>query len=274
MILGVDVGGTFLRYELRKNGVVVQTDSIKSLEIGLSAYVENILEQYKEIKEIYISFAGQVKDGVILASPNVKIDNFNIKAYFEEKYHVEFFIENDLNCAVLAEANYLKSSDVAALYVGSGLGLGVLSNGQLIRGSGSIATELGHIPYKEAPFKCGCGKSNCLELFVSGVALDKWKNFEKIDKTYLLNDLKGSNIYKEFIEALLHGVAITITLFNPEILVLGGGIIQSNPELHDIVIKSIEKYAMPISLKNIEIKNTKLTNASLEGAFLLKEYHV
>lgn len=274
MTLGIDIGGTYLRYEIREASLLQKKDSIKSSVVILKDYIENILQNEKNIKDICISFAGQVKDGVILASPNIKIEKFDIKAYFEEKYSVNLFIENDLNCAVLAEANYFKSADIAALYIGSGLGLGVLSASKLVKGAQSMATELGHIPYKNSPFTCGCGKDNCLELFASGVALDKWKEYYKMDAKYTLKELQSHELYEIFVESLLYAAGTTITLFNPEILVLGGGIMQNNPYLQEIILSKIEAYAMPITLKNIKIINTQLNNASLEGAFLLKEYHV
>jgi len=280
MILGIDAGGTYLRYELRSEKSTVKSSSVKSSEIGLSEYIEDILKEEKDISTVYISYAGQVRNGVIVSSPNIVVDNHNIREYFKNKYDVKLFIENDLNCAVLAEARGSKSSDICALYLGTGLGLGVLSSSTLIRGSSSIATEIGHIPYKESPFRCGCGKSNCIELFASGVALDNWKAYYGIDNSLSLKELKNSknederNIYDEFEKALLYAVGTTITLFNPEVLILGGGIINSNNSILEIVSSKIKDYAMPIALQNITIKNTQIQNASLEGAFLLKDCHV
>jgi len=277
MILGIDAGGTYLRYEIRKNHKIVKASSVKSSEIGLSQYIENILQKEREIKDICISYAGQVKDGVIVSSPNIKVDRTNIQEYFQKKWHVNLFIQNDLNCAVLAEAEYNKSSNICALYVGTGVGLGVLSSANLIEGSSGVATELGHIPYKDAPFSCGCGKRNCIELFASGSGIAKWKSYYDIDKSLTLQELKDSKnenekkIYEEFVKALLYAAGTAITLFNPEVLVLGGGIMLSNSELREIIISNIHEYAMSISLKKIKIKNSKIQNASLEGVFLLKD---
>jgi len=184
---------------------------------------------------------------------------------------VEFFIQNDLNCAVLAEAEYFKSDDVCAIYVGTGLGLGVISSSKLIIGSDGVATELGHIPYKDTPFVCGCGKKNCIELFSSGIALSHWKKYFSLDENLTLKELKemDSEVYVEFEKALLHAVATTITLFNPEVLVFGGGIIQSNPDLITIIRLKIKEYVMENSLKKLKIEQTKIDNAPLKGAFLL-----
>jgi glucokinase len=174
----------------------------------------------------------------------------------------------------LAEGKFFDSKDICAIYVGTGLGLGVLSSSLLISGFESMATELGHIPYKVAPFKCGCGKSNCIELFASGSAIEKWKEYYNLDKSLTIKELRNTQIYDEFIEALLHATGTAISLFNPEILVFGGGVMNNNKDIIEIVIARIHEYALPIALKNIQIKNTTIDNASLEGAFLLKDYNV
>jgi len=273
MTLAIDAGGTYLRAELYQADKLKNSFKEKTINIDLIKWIELILAQYKDIKTICVSFAGQVKDGVILGAPNINIDELNIKRYFEDKFDVEFFIQNDLNCAVLAEANYFNSGDVCAIYVGTGLGLGVVSSSKLISGATGVATELGHIPYKESPFLCGCGKKNCIELFSSGSALIRWKNYYGLDEDLTLQELKDmkSEIYKEFEKALLHAMATTITIFNPEILVLGGGIILNNPDLLETINVKIKGYAMPIALEKLLIQQTKLENAPIKGALLLKD---
>ncbi len=90
---------------------------------------------------------------------------------------MEFRIENDLNSAVLAERLYWKSDNIIAIYIGTGIGAGIISNGILIKGNLGFAGEIGHIPFKKAPFNCGCGKDNCIELFCSGGAILKWADY-------------------------------------------------------------------------------------------------
>lgn len=273
MILAIDAGGTHLRTEIYQDKKLLKSLSAKTSENPLSLWIESILKEHENIKTISISYAGQVKDGVILSAPNITIDKHDIKSYFEEKYNVEFFIQNDLNCAVLAESLYFKTQDICAIYVGTGLGLGVISGSNIITGSRGVATELGHIPYKETPFRCGCGKNNCIELYASGNALGMWKNYHGLDDSLTLKDLKNNTqtkaIYQEFEEALLHGVACAITLFNPKIVVLGGGIINENNELSDIISTRISKFVMPAALDGVTIVSTKLKNGSLQGALML-----
>ena len=277
MILVVDAGGTYFRAEIYLRNILQKALHVSASEIGLSAWIESVLQENRRIKIICISYAGQVKDGVILASPNIKIDIYKIKSHFETKFGVKLFIENDLNCAVLAEAEYFQSSDICAVYVGTGLGLGVVSSSVLIRGSGSTATELGHIPYKKTPLKCGCSRDNCIELFASGLGIQKWKKYYNLSDELTLSELKNSqnrvqrDVYEEFIEALLFALGTVITLFNPKIVVFGGGVIAKNNELCEIISSKISGYALNEALKEIEIVNTKIQNASLAGAFLLKD---
>jgi len=276
MKLGIDIGGTYLRYELRVDAKTVEKASLKSTEIGLCHFLEIFLQKEKRVTTVFISYAGQIKEGVILAAPNIKIDKHEIKAYIEAKYSVKLFIENDLGCAVLAEARAYNTKNICAVYVGTGLGLGVVTSAGLLRGNDNIATELGHIPYKNTPFRCNCGKHNCIELFCSGSGLLRWKEYYKLKSALSLEQLhqsendKAQEIYNEFIEAFLHAVGTTITLFNPKVLVLGGGLIMNNRYLEKVVGEKIGAYAMPLALQNIKIAISNLEDASLEGAFLLK----
>ena len=279
MTLGIDIGGTYLRYEIREGKTPLRQGILKSAEIGLCAFIEKMLHREKTIQRIAVSYAGQVYEGSVLSAPNMTVDKTDIKAYIEAHYAVELLIENDLNCAVIAEANYFGCVTIAALFVGTGLGLGVMDSGRLIRGKEGMATELGHMPYQESPFLCGCGKNNCIELYCSGSGLLRWKNYYGLDSAWTLEALQQSSqseaqkIYEAFYEALLHAAGTAVTLFNPKLLVLGGGI-GKNEALRLKIEEKLKAYALPLGVKNLRIVLSKLENASLEGAFLLKEYHV
>lgn len=277
MNLAIDAGGTNLRaaiYESDNNPIYIKE---KSEKIGLAAFIEKILISHKNIETIGISYAGQVKEGIIIDAPNIKVDVADIKKYFKTKYNIPLYIENDLTCAVIAEAKELKSKNVCALYVGTGLGLGVIDDGNIIKGSTNLACEIGHMPYKKAPFKCGCGRDNCIENFVSGTGITKWINYYNLTCKPTLETLKNDinpdskKILKEFEEALFYAVGTTITLFNPEILVLGGGIIEANPYLYSKIVSNIGNFALKPTLKSCKIVKTGLSNAPLIGASLLKD---
>lgn len=277
MKLCIDAGGTYFRYALYEGAQELDSGSEKCNGIGFIPWVEKLLQRYKEVKTIAVGYAGQIKEGKILGAPNIEVKEPNIKNYFQSRYGVEFLIQNDLSCAVLAEAKYFQTEEICALYVGSGLGLGVVTNGSLLEGYNALAGELGHIPYKKAPFLCGCGKDNCIELFASGSGLTKFKRYFQIDEALTLQELRDSvltehkELYREFEEALLDAVGVVITLFNPEVLVLGGGIIADDETVFETVLARYKEFSMPKSTQGLRIVKTKLQNAVLQGASLLKE---
>ena len=250
MNLAVDIGGTYLRYDIK--GV----KKIEIKNINIEEFLKDLIKKYN-IKKIAISFAGQVYNGKILSSPNAQ--KFNPK-----NLGIPYILENDLNCAALAESRYFNKKYLVAVYSGTGIGSGIIENGKIIRGYKNLAGEIGHIPYKKAPFKCGCGKDNCLELFASGSGIKKWAK-----KLNCQEDLKTTckKIRENYEKALIFGVAVALTLFNPEMLVLGGGVIKNNPYLVETVKENIKNYAPSFAVSKIVL--SEIEDASLEGAKLL-----
>jgi glucokinase len=271
--LFIDIGGTHLRSEVCNDDEVFR-ESLSSSEMGLLEYIDKQMVLHPQIDFIGISYAGQVNNGVVLSSPNINIDKYEIALEIKNRYGIRFEIDNDLNCALRAEAAYWKSQNIAALYVGTGIGAAVIDQGVLVRGSQNMAYEIGHIPYKSSPLKCGCGRSNCLELYASGSGIAKWLEYYGSDAEPVLKDLIESStnslIAKKFEEALLHATGVLVTLANPEILVLGGGVIIQNPYLATLLREKLNEYALSPSVKQLRIETSALEYAPLEGAKLLE----
>lgn len=258
MNLYIDIGGTNTRLQINSSNIVTLKDR------DILSILKDIIVKNPKISSVNISFAGEVRDNIIFSAPNINIGRLDLNNYFP---NIRFKVENDLNSAVLAESRYWKSENIVALYIGTGIGAGVISGGELIRGSSNIAGEIGHIPFKKAPFLCGCGKDNCIELFCSGSAILKWANY--LDKDFKKLDKLPKDIYKNFLEALLYSASTLVTLFNPKVLVLGGGVIENNSFLIKYIKDEISKYAFNPSLKELNIVQTKLKNAPLDGCRLL-----
>ena len=271
--LAIDIGGTWLRYELKGDEEVC--GRVRSNETGLKAFIQAMLKKHPDIDKIAVSYAGQVFDGSILSAPNIEVDEPDIADWAEARYGIELILENDLSCAALAESVYWGESYVAALYAGTGLGAGIVQKGEICRGFRGIAGEIGHVPFKPAPFRCGCGKNNCLELYASGGGLAKWREYLGCDIEDLGQMAQGDDpcrqIAAQFTEALLHAAATLLTLCNPKILVLGGGVVAANPWLIDMLKTRIADYALAASLEGARIEISHLSDASLEGAKILLE---
>lgn len=263
----IDWGGTHFRC------VVEGEDSFSfekpSAGIDIKAELEALFAKFESIQRVGIAFAGQVRDNVILSAPNISAQNIDLNAHFPGK---SIFVQNDLKCAVLAEAAYFDEANIAALYVGTGLGSAYVENGRLICGESNIAGEIGHIPYMPTGFKCGCGKDNCLELTASGSGLAKRAkaaNLEAYTIEELLKSEIGEKIVKEFVKGVGYGASLIITMLNPKILVIGGGILRANDWLIDDIREYVLVNGFKKSVSKCEIKLSSLKNGSLEGARLL-----
>lgn len=276
MKLSIDVGGTNLRSELHSQTEIMCED-VSSQENDLIDFIEAKLKSYPLISFIGIAFAGQIYKGEILSAPNLRIKEPKIKKYFESRYNLILEIDNDLNCAVRAEAHYFQSDSVLALYVGTGLGSAFIDDGQLVRGVKNQAFEIGHIPYKKSTLACGCGKTNCLELYASASGLNKWMHYYNIPNVSLLElenspDAQSRDIAFAFKEALLFAAATLITIANPKILVLGGGVIKHNPYLLEWLKESLRGQAFSASLDEVTLVISELQNGAISGAKLLEEH--
>jgi len=276
MKLYMDVGGTTIRCEFHTYDTIVH-ESYSSRDHELYDLIRSLVKSYPNIVFIGIAYAGMVDHGRIISAPNIEVKIHDIQQKIEQLFGIRVEIENDVNCAVLAEAHDHTSHDLVALYVGTGLGCGVVSNGRLLHGHDSLAAEIGHIPYRSTPFNCGCGKDNCIELYASGSGMLKWKQYHNLKGQPDLSQLRHSDkqierdIAKRFEEALLTAAGTLVTLFNPEKLVLGGGIISANPYLVEMLTEQIETYALPEAAKRVTIVQTHLKDAPLEGAKYLEE---
>jgi glucokinase len=245
-------------------------------------FLDAVIDEFdRKIDFIGISFAGQVNSGTIISAPNLEIKHFDIKNYIKEKYNIRLEIENDLKCASLAEYSKRDHSKMlSVLYIGTGIGSSSVENGKLITGSTNLAGEIGHIPYRKAPFPCGCGKDNCLELFTSKIAIIKWLQYYNVmDTNITLDSLRkgeceySKDILENYLEGLLNASAILITMFNPDHLVLGGWMIRKNSWLVDYVKENIHKTAFAESCKSVIIELSNLDDGSIEGAKLLENYY-
>ncbi len=274
--LFIDVGGTYIRSELHTDKEILY-DTASSKLCSIFEYIQQKMTQHSSIDFIGISYAGQIYNGRILSAPNIAQEDSDLQNKLESIYNIKVEIENDLNCAAMAEAEFFKTDNIALLFAGTGLGAAYIENMKLVRGSKNLSFEIGHIPYKTAPFQCGCGRSNCIELFASGSGMAKWLKHFGSECDIELNKLKNSakeyeqGVAKEFEEAFLHAAGSLVTMTNPKLLLIGGGIVTSNPYLLDMLKNNIEKFALNSSLIDLDIKISVLKNASLQGTKLLQE---
>ena len=253
----------------------------------------------KQVKGIGVGAPGAVnpETGRVIFAPNLGWEDVPLKKEIEKQIDVPVFLENDCNVATLAVYEVelkARPRHVVGLFLGTGIGGGLILNGELYSGFNRTAGEIGHMVIEVGGPKCGCGNKGCFEALASRSAI-----FRKIQtavkegqKTVLtemlgpdLEDLRSGDLRKamkrgdKFVEHVIEeaaeytGVAVAnlINVFNPEIVVIGGGLMeQLEDDMLAIIIETAMDYAMPGTAKGIEIVASKLSDdAGITGGAVL-----
>lgn len=255
-VLGIDIGGTNLRGAIVTNdGTIAKKKDIPSeAKKGINKLIDNLanfIDQFEknEPDAIGIGVAGIInkKTGILTQAPNIaKVNNFPIQKKLTQKLKskIPLILENDSNSAAFGE--YLlgagrEANSFVMLTLGTGLGGGIIINGEIWRGEDGMAGEIGHIIVNPDGPKCSCGNSGCLESYVSGEALKRMvKEDPELKKTLkdvpkddipqalmkLANDgdQKAITTWNQFGKWLGIGITSLTNLLNIDMAIIGGGI--------------------------------------------------
>lgn len=185
LTIGVDVGGTKIAGGLvDEDGTVLEKVKVESPAEDPAAIVESItamvtrLRGDHEVAGIGISAAGFIDAArsTVLFAPNLAWRDEDLKQRLESSCGTSVVVENDGNSAAWGEFTYgaaVDADDLLMVAVGTGVGGGIVVDGQLYRGGFGIAGEIGHIRVERQGRQCGCGQLGCLEQYGSGTALEE-----------------------------------------------------------------------------------------------------
>ncbi|MBT2755552.1 ROK family protein [Mesobacillus foraminis] len=185
----------------------------------------------------------------IVYTPHSNWDKIDLKNLLEDQFQLPIFIDNEANVGAFGEKLYgLIKSNESSIYVsvGTGIGLGIILNDKLYRGSNGFSGEMGHMTIESNGKKCGCGNQGCWELYASESAfyknLSRLKNgevmtLEKANKMIMVNDGDILMEIEKFGHYLGIGLMNLIITFNPDSIILRSNLIEANP----IILKSIKK---------------------------------
>lgn len=267
----IDYGATGCRYIIETSDGEVFGEFRRAHQ-ELEMFIMTQLKANPTLQAVHIAYAGQIIKGNIASAPNIEVNHKNLIASIQSQYNVAVKIENDVKCAALAEYHARQNSvSLFAAYIGTGFGGALVEEGHLLRGNSNMAGEIGHIPFKKAPFHCGCGKDDCIELYGSGSALARWVHYYGLGCEPTLEAIKSSTderaayILENFYDAVSHAVSTAVTLFNPTYVILGGGVVQNNPHLESIVRKNVNHLAFLPSAKEVKIERSIFQYGCLEG---------
>ncbi|MDR3163352.1 MAG: ROK family protein [Helicobacteraceae bacterium] len=242
MKLAFDIGGTAIRRAIIKDREIIALDNFPTKGMELKSRLEALIGETvsaRRIEFVGVSFAGQVTNGTILSAPNIdpaRLKNISFPDWIKERFGLPAAIDNDLKCAALAEVSARECRNLFALFIGTGIGGAYIEDKKLLRGAKNLAGEIGHIPFEKAPFPCGCGKDNCLELSASGSAVARWGDLYLLNKNRLsdmlsADDDRSKEIVNRFMRGVTYAVETVAALLNPEIIILGGGVALNNPQV-------------------------------------------
>ena len=284
-ILCFDIGGTFIKYGLcDENFNLIEKDKVPTYaQNGGQSIIERIIEiieQYDNIDRVGVSTAGQVdsENGIVVYSTeNIPYyTGMRVKSLIENKTGIPTFVENDVNCAALGEAYFGAAkgvSDFICLTLGTGVGGAIFLNNKLYKGSSSSAGELGHMIIHSGGKQCTCGGEGCYECYASASALIKAVNkvspvelnaFQIFEKENIEKPEIRSEIDK-WIDEIIVGLVNIIYIFNPSMIVLGGGIMNED-YIIELIDRKIYSRLMD-NFKNVKIVRPKLGNdAGMIGA--------
>lgn len=290
-ILALDIGGTKINIGLiDKSGKLIESKKfITPKNLTANKFNDNIYQlisnfKNKETLKIGIALAGQINwpDGLIINSPNLKfLNNTNLKKYLESKTKLPVFIDNDAHCFALSEAiigsgkNY---NNVIGLTLGTGIGGGIIINHKIIRGTNNSAGEFGHMQIIAGGLKCSCGQLGHLESYASGQGMikifNKLTNKDldtfSIEKLFYKKNKEALQTFTAMSKCLGMGLANIANNLNPDIIVIGGGLIRIKPIWQEAIVNYFPKYVFYNNLKKTKITISKSgDNNILIGAALI-----
>lgn len=282
--VSIDIGGTAIKYGMiDDNGVILERNEMATeAQKGGPSILEkavNIVRQYKsrhELSGICISTAGMVdveKGEIFYAAPLIPdYKGTQFKKTMEDTFSLPCEVENDVNCAGLAEtkAGAARGSKVSlCLTVGTGIGGCIVIDGEVFHGGSNSACEVGYMHMDGSDFQT-LGASSILCRKVNerkGSGAVHW-NGKKIFEAAKQGDNECCQAIDEMADILGKGIANICYVLNPEVVVLGGGIMAQEEFLKPKIWKAMEKYLVPSILEHTRLKMAENKNdAGMLGAF-------
>jgi glucokinase len=285
--IGIDVGGTNTKIALLNNKAkilykrIIPTSCEKSRLIELICQEIKTLSKLKKVLGVGIGMPGPIDSlqGIVHYLPNIPgWHEVNLKKIIEDVCSLPVFIDNDVNLMALAEFKFgaaKKGKNIVCLTLGTGVGGGLIIEGELYSGSSLTAGEIGHMPIALKGRPCACGGEACLERYVGNKEIlnlakkhfGKDITLEKLSSLAKFGNKKAISIWQEVAQYL--GVALTgvVNLINPDTIVIGGGVANSGKILFDRIRDVINERAMRIPKDNLRILKARLgSDAGLIGA--------
>lgn len=305
--IGIDLGGTKIAAALVDPLGVVQHEITIPTEVekGPHSIVNRIADLIKKLCQaandsfcpVGIAVAGQIEagSGNVIFAPNLNWQHFPLKQELTKLIDLPITVVNDVRAAAYGEWHYgagLHLQHFICLFIGTGIGGGIVSNGCLLQGSSNSAGELGHMVICLRGRLCSCGNRGCLEAYASGwaiaeIARERVQAKRKEGRPLLMaaegdvaaitakdvcrlfeeEDPLAVSIIDGAIDALSGGIVTLVNAFNPSHIILGGGIVNGMPGMIERLDRAVKAQALHAATRNLSIVPALLkVNAGIVGS--------
>lgn len=272
---------------------------MKKMIEGIEELLEESRISVEEISSIGVGAAGQIdrKNGILIGAPNLDCFNLNIKNILEKHFNLPVYLGNDVEIAAIGEMKFGSGKgckDFVCIFVGTGVGSCIVKNGAIIYGATGTAGEIGHIIVDLNGRQCACGAHGCLEAYASRSAIEtriegalkkgrksciqdylepgKSITSSMIQKSIEREDELVLQCVTEASEYLSGGIASIINFINPELVILGGGLIEAVDYFYQKTIKKARSKSLPVPAEKIKFTKAMLGDYSgVTGAAFLEE---
>ncbi|KAF0134352.1 MAG: glucokinase [Candidatus Saganbacteria bacterium] len=288
IIIGIDLGGSKIAAAAadQSGNIVSEIIVPTEAEHGRKKVISNIEKAIAHLKastkanilKIGIGVPGPInyETGMVISPPNLPgWKKVNLKEILSNFYNAPVFVDNDANCAALGEALFgagKKATNFIFITVSTGIGGGIIINKNIYRGATGSAGEFGHMIIDPSGPRCGCGNKGDLEALASGTSIKKRSGEDAmaIHIKAQQGDKKAKKIIYKTAHYLGVGIANLVNIFNPELVIVGGGLSNMGALLLKPTIKEFKKYVLPLPGKSVKIVRAKLgARAGLLGAVAL-----
>jgi len=229
--------------------------------------------------------------GIVVTTPNLGWTNFPLRDVVAERTRLPVRIDNDANCATLGEwwlGAARGANNVIGMTIGTGIGGGIILGGRLYHGSSDVAGEIGHATIDITGRRCKCGNYGCLEAYASGPSIaDRAREAISGDDCLMVKMVDGDlsritaatvyeaakrgddtalDVVRETSRFLGAGVANLLNIFNPDVVVIAGGVTQAGETLFGPLRREVRKRAFKPAVDACEIVPGVLVAAGVVGA--------
>jgi glucokinase len=308
VVLGVDVGGTKVAVAavegVRATHAAEHPTVLSSADAlldGVEHVVREVIREAGEPEALGVGVPSQIDfaTGTVVTSVNIPLTGVSLRDELGARFGLPVVVDNDANCAALAEAHILGESQLVMLTLGTGVGGGVVIDGRTFRGAHGLGAELGHMTVNPDGPPCpgNCPNHGCLEAYCSGQALER-------DATELARDRPNSTLadrlgpegtvagrdlvaaaedgdpdalflMDNFGRMLGIGIANYVNIFEPAHLAIGGGLSRASHLFLERATEEAGRRALPALWKRVKVSLARGgANAGVIGAGLLAELEV